>query len=48
MNKKVGDVITLVIDGMEKDFSVSGFYSDITNGGKTAKAVFADNSADIM
>lgn len=48
MNKKVGEVITLVVDGEEKDFSVSGIYSDITNGGKTVKAVFNDNSADIM
>lgn len=48
MNKKVGDAITLVVEGEEKDFSVSGIYSDITNGGKTAKAVFTDNSAHIM
>ncbi|WP_413367315.1 ABC transporter permease [Lysinibacillus sp. 3P01SB] len=48
MNKKVGDAITLVVEGEEKDFSVSGIYSDITNGGKTAKAVFTDNSAEIM
>lgn len=48
LNKKIGDRITLVIEGEEKDFSVSGIYSDITNGGKTAKAVFTDNSADIM
>ncbi|WP_048601004.1 ABC transporter permease [Rubeoparvulum massiliense] len=48
MNKKVGDVITLVIGGKEKDFTVSGIYSDITNGGKTAKAVFIDNAAGIM
>lgn len=48
MSKKVGDVITLVIEGTEKDLKVSGIYSDITNGGKTAKAVFTDNSAGIM
>ncbi|UAT31510.1 FtsX-like permease family protein [Bacillus badius] len=48
LNKKIGDRITLVIEGEEKDFSVSGIYSDITNGGKTAKAVFTDKSADIM
>ena len=48
MSKKVGDVITLVIEGKEKDLTVSGIYSDITNGGKTAKAVFTDNSANIM
>lgn len=48
MSKKVGDVIKLVIDGKEKNFTISGIYSDITNGGKTAKAVFTDHSADIM
>ncbi|WP_044641915.1 ABC transporter permease [Risungbinella massiliensis] len=48
MSKKVGDVITLVIEGKEKALKVSGIYSDITNGGKTAKAVFTDNSADII
>ena len=42
--KEVGDGITLVINGVEKAFTVSGSYSDITNGGKTAKAVFTDNS----
>ncbi|WP_152393204.1 ABC transporter permease [Paenibacillus guangzhouensis] len=48
MGKKVGDVLTLIVEGKEKDLTVSGIYSDITNGGKTAKAVFSDNSADIM
>lgn len=46
--KKVGDRITLVIQDQEKYLTVSGIYSDITNGGKTAKAIFADNSPDIM
>jgi len=48
MSKKVGDAITLEIEGLEKDFKVSGIYSDITNGGKTAKAVFTDNSEGNM
>lgn len=48
LNKKVGDIITLVMEGYEKSFTISGIYSDITNGGKTAKAVFTDKSADIM
>lgn len=48
LNKKVGDIITLVNEGEERNLVVSGIYSDITNGGKTAKAVFTDNSADIM
>ncbi len=48
LSKKVGDVMTLVIEGKEKNLTVCGIYSDVTNGGKTAKAVFTDNSADIM
>lgn len=48
LGKKVGEVITLIIDGKEKQLNVCGIYSDITNGGKTAKAVFKDTSTDIM
>ena len=48
MGKKVGDVIRLAMEGKEIELKVSGIYSDITNGGKTAKAVFSDNSADII
>ncbi|MFD3259547.1 FtsX-like permease family protein [Paenibacillus lentus] len=48
LSKKVGDVMTLVIEGKERNLTVSGIYSDITNGGKTAKAVFTDSSADVM
>ncbi|MEH6995684.1 ABC transporter permease [Neobacillus drentensis] len=48
MSKKVGDVITLAIEGKEKDLTVTGIYSDVTNGGKTAKAVFIDDSANVM
>jgi putative ABC transport system permease protein len=48
MGKKVGDVLPLLIEGQEKNITVSGIYSDVTNGGKTAKAIFTDTSADIM
>lgn len=48
LEKKVGDRITLEFAGKEKKFTVSGIYSDITNGGKTAKAVFNDNTSDTM
>lgn len=48
MNKEVGDVITVIIEGQEINLTVTGIYSDVTNGGKTAKAVFSDASADIM
>jgi putative ABC transport system permease protein len=48
MGKTVGDFLTVMIAGQEKTLTVSGTYSDITNGGKTAKAVFTDDSASIM
>ncbi|HOA81739.1 MAG TPA: FtsX-like permease family protein, partial [Defluviitaleaceae bacterium] len=48
LNKNLGDTITLIIDTKEKNLEVCGIYSDVTNGGKTAKANFIDDSADIM
>jgi putative ABC transport system permease protein len=48
LNKKVGDHITLMIGEKEKKLLVCGIYSDITNGGKTAKAIFLDDSTDVM
>jgi len=45
---KVGDVTTLMVEGKAKELKVCGIYSDITNGGKTAKAVFTTNSAELM
>ncbi|OOC59323.1 ABC transporter permease [Paenibacillus ihbetae] len=48
LGKKVGESIMLVVEGKERKLTVSGIYSDITNGGKTAKAAFADHSADVM
>ena len=48
LSKQVGDSITLRIDGEEKSLIVCGIYSDITNGGKTAKATFTDNSIPPM
>lgn len=48
LSKKLSDQITLVVDGIAKEFVICGIYSDITNGGKTAKAVFTEHSADAM
>ena len=45
--KGVGDSITLLTSKGEKSLTVCGIYSDITNGGKTAKAVFEDNEAAV-
>ncbi len=48
LGKKVGDHMTLITEGAEQTLTVSGIYSDITNGGKTAKAMFVDHTADMM
>ncbi|MGE7839416.1 ABC transporter permease [Lysinibacillus sp. NPDC093712] len=48
LSKKIGDSMILIIAGKEQNFTISGIYSDITNGGKTAKAIFNDNSTDMM
>ena len=46
LNKSVGDTLNLVVNGEERKLAVCGIYQDVTNGGKTAKAVLpyaADN-----
>ncbi|KAB1435979.1 FtsX-like permease family protein [Candidatus Galacturonibacter soehngenii] len=48
LKKVVGDTIILLSEGTKRELKVCGIYSDITNGGKTAKATFTDDSADIM
>ncbi len=40
LQKEVGDPIVLIIEGEKKALTVCGIYSDITNGGRTAKADF--------
>ncbi|QUL57214.1 ABC transporter permease [Paenibacillus tritici] len=48
LRTKPGDSLTLLVDGEPRALAVSGIYSDVTNGGKTAKAVFPVNSAEVM
>lgn len=48
LGKKVGDTMTIKQQGEFKQFTISGVYSDITNGGKTAKAAFTDESASTI
>lgn len=48
MGKQVGDILPVLIAGQERKLTVSGIYSDVTNGGKTAKAAFADDGAETM
>ncbi|MCF7933383.1 MAG: ABC transporter permease [Spirochaetia bacterium] len=48
LGTQVGDTLTLLLNGSPRVLTVSGIYSDITNGGKTAKASFSDPSARTM
>lgn len=46
--KTVGDEMILIVDGEEKRLTVCGIYSDLTNAGKTAKAVFNAGQGDVL
>lgn len=48
LKKDIGDEITLLIDGQEKQLTICGIYSDITNGGRTAKAMFKSLRSDVL
>ncbi|MEJ8766962.1 FtsX-like permease family protein [Oceanobacillus sp. HCA-5259] len=47
-DKQVGDTIEIISDHGSEIFIVSGIYSNILNGGKTAKAISSDESAPTM
>ncbi|MGN1377624.1 MAG: ABC transporter permease [Dorea sp.] len=44
----VGDTLQLIVGDEKKVYTVSGIYSDITNGGKTAKAAFVSQDAPVI
>ena len=48
LGKRVGDKITVIIGGEAVQLTVCGLYSDITNGGRTAKAAFSDFDDTVM
>lgn len=48
LEKKVGDELIVVVDGQEQRLTICGIYSDVTNGGRTAKAVFQAEEHDIL
>lgn len=48
LEKTVGDKIILIVDGAEKHLTVCGIYSDVTNGGRTAQAIFDADNADVL
>ncbi|MFJ7368861.1 FtsX-like permease family protein [Lysinibacillus sp. NPDC098008] len=41
----IGDSLTVIVEKVPKQLTVSGIYQDITNGGKTAKAQLSISSA---
>lgn len=48
LEKTVGDEIILIVDDTEKHLTVCGIYSDVTNGGRTAQAIFDVNNGDVL
>lgn len=48
LNKGLNDSIRLVINDQEKLLKITGIYQDITNGGKSAKALFDYDSENVL
>ncbi len=48
LGKEIGDTLVLETENGERFLTICGIYSDITNGGKTAKAAFTDDSDNVM
>jgi putative ABC transport system permease protein len=46
--REVGDNLPVDVDGQVRDLAIVGSYQDITNGGKTAKAVLPTDTAEVM
>ncbi len=48
MDRDVGDTVTLVINDRHTDLTVSGIYQDVTNGGRTAKALVLNDPERLL
>lgn len=46
--KKPGDTMTLLVGNEERQLTVSGIYQDVTNGGKTAKAIIPIDMSQVI
>jgi putative ABC transport system permease protein len=46
--REVGDRLPVAVGGQVRDLAIVGSYQDITNGGKTAKAVLPPDGDDVM
>ncbi|WP_339272467.1 FtsX-like permease family protein [Paenibacillus sp. FSL W8-0426] len=45
---KTGEQLTLLVNGKDQVMTVSGIYQDVTNGGKTAKALLPYNKDSVL
>ncbi len=48
MEMRVGDTLVLLVNEQEQKMVVSGIYQDVTNGGRTAKAMLPYNSESVL
>ncbi len=48
MEKQVGDTLALTVDEDEQTLTVTGIYQDVTNGGKTAKAMLPHDPLEVQ
>ncbi|MEI2357325.1 ABC transporter permease [Mesobacillus zeae] len=48
LEKNVGDVLVLIVNGQKQELTICGIYQDISNGGKTAKALLPYDSKNIL
>lgn len=48
LDKELGDVVTVLRDDETIEYNITGVYQDITNGGKTAKAVSSDFEQELL
>jgi putative ABC transport system permease protein len=48
LEKTLGDHIVLVLDGRDVPLEIVGIFSDLTNGGKNAKALLDTRSGDLL
>lgn len=46
--KQLGDTLTLIVAGEERVLKLSGIYQDVTNGGKTAKALLPYEAHSVL
>jgi putative ABC transport system permease protein len=48
LEKNIGDTLVLLVNGQQRELTICGIYQDITNGGKTAKALLPYDSKNIL